>query len=641
MSHSRPIWALALCCAASFPTQSLAQTPAAKRTPTTKEHYTPKVPTEYYKSTVTAQRQQAAISIINKLVDESESYQDQTLRIRVQARAADALWDTNEKRAGKMFMHAWEIAEKVDKDGERNAEEARKRFMSSRDGEMILIPRASNLRAEVLSLAAQRDDALGERLLALLDNANEQEPTNSDPQNITASFFDPTQPKLAIAKRLELAVQLLEAGEVKRAKSYADSALNYATSQGIIFLCALRQREAEDADKLFARLLTFAANDPSADATTVSLLSSYAFTPNFLVTATRRARVSRQLSETGQTYGLSPELRAGFFSVAAKILLRPIPVADQDHTSAGPAGTYFTIARLLPLFQQYAASNVPALNVQLALLSPQTPEAFKNGEEAMLKVGLVPARSSGDELSGIFNKLVGTVNSSERDALYVNAIRIAATKDDAGVREFAEKIEDAKLREQARAFADLAAVRSAIRKKDVDGGLRVVRGNNLSPLHRVWARVQLASLLKKTDPALNLQLINEAAEEANRISLGESERVYAFVCVAMSVFDVDRQRSWELADEAVKGANAVADFSGEDGKLTARLRARDVVAMINSGEPSFNMVNLFVLLAKDDIDRANSITDKLVGVSSRASANLAIARSILSRPKTSTDSSLK
>jgi hypothetical protein len=635
MPHRVPLCALAFCCATCFTVPSHAQTPAASKSTVTKAGFTTPAPEgEQRPADIAEWRRELGLSIIDKLVRESDGYKDQALRVRIQTRAADAIWDTDHKRAHDMFLLAWEIAEKADQEGERSAEEARKRLMSSRGGEMILIPRVPNLRGEVLRLASLRDAELGAKLLSRLDDAKEQDVADSNPENTEAGFFDPTEPKAAIARRLELAVQLLEAGKVDQAKAYAEPSLNPVTSQGIIFLCALRQTEAEGADKLYARLLTSVENDPTADATTVSLLSTYALTPNFLVTATKRARVSRQLSYSGRTYELSPELRARFFSIAAKILLRPLAPPDQDRTSAGKAGTYFTIARLLPLFEQQAANYVPALNAQLAMLAPDAPESFRNGEESMLKLGLTPANSDGDTLSEVLSKLASATSSSERDALYIKAIQVSMANGGTEVRDFAEKINDATLKERARSFTSLVAARNAISKKDVDAGLLLVREGNLSPLHRVWARSQLASLVKKTDTARALQLLNEAAADSKRIKLDETERIYAFVCDAVCLFDLDRPRSWDLAEEAVKAANAVTDFSGDEAKLTARLRAKNVVVMINSDEPSFNMANLFALLAKDDYDRAGFLADKLTGETVRASSKLAIARSILNRSDT-------
>jgi hypothetical protein len=640
MIHGAPAWALALCCAASLSVQSNAQTSAAKNgPPPPKESYNTKAPSQSRESMLVAQGQRAnAIAIIMSLVDESERYQDRTLRVRTQARAADALWDTDEVLARGLFLRAWETAEKVDKEGEQSAEEERQRLLNSRGGGITMIPPAPNLRAEVLKLAAQRNRTLGETFLARLDEAKEQDDTASDPKNTASILFDPTEPKLAVAKRLELAVQLLEAGDVKQAKAFAYPALSYTTSQGMIFLLALRKRDADDADKLYAKLLVNTANDHEADATTVSLLSSYAFTPNLLVTATRRGRVSNQLSDTVQTYDLSQELRAKFFSVAAKILLRPLPPPDQDRTSAGRAGTYFTIARLLPLFERYATSHVPKLNAQLALLSPDAPETFRNGEESMLRLGLTPDEPNRDALPEILNQLGSVTNNAERDAVYVKAIRAAARNGDLRIREFAEKIENANLKEQARSFADFVVVRGAINKKDVDGGLRIVRDGYLSPLHRVWALAEIARLLRKSDPTRTIQLLNDATIEANRINVGEPERVYALVSVALPFFEIDRFRSWDVASDVIKAANAVNGFSGEDGKLSARLRTRNTVAMINSDEPSFNVVSLFELLARDDLQRAVSMANNLTGEAPRAAANLASARSILGVQKNSSSS---
>src|SRR3954469_9345736 len=45
------------------------------------------------------QRRITALSLLTALADEAKGYRDQTLRARVQARAADALWETETERA--------------------------------------------------------------------------------------------------------------------------------------------------------------------------------------------------------------------------------------------------------------------------------------------------------------------------------------------------------------------------------------------------------------------------------------------------------------------------------------------------------------------------------------------------------------
>ena len=53
-----------------------------------------------------AQRRTVAISLITTLADEARSFKDQTRRARVQARAADVLWDSDAERARELFRRA-------------------------------------------------------------------------------------------------------------------------------------------------------------------------------------------------------------------------------------------------------------------------------------------------------------------------------------------------------------------------------------------------------------------------------------------------------------------------------------------------------------------------------------------------------
>jgi hypothetical protein len=61
-----------------------------------------------------AQRRAVAISLVTSLADEARSFKDQTRRARVQARAADVLWDIDQDRARELFHRAWDAAEVAD-----------------------------------------------------------------------------------------------------------------------------------------------------------------------------------------------------------------------------------------------------------------------------------------------------------------------------------------------------------------------------------------------------------------------------------------------------------------------------------------------------------------------------------------------
>ena len=63
-----------------------------------------------------AQRRAVAISLVTTLADEARSFHDQTRRARVQARAADVLWEADPERSRELFRRAWDAAETADSD---------------------------------------------------------------------------------------------------------------------------------------------------------------------------------------------------------------------------------------------------------------------------------------------------------------------------------------------------------------------------------------------------------------------------------------------------------------------------------------------------------------------------------------------
>src|SRR6185369_9012828 len=82
-----PFAAIACLCLALFVPVSFAQPKKAK--PTTTPAAAEDAEAE------AAQQRTVAISLVSTLADEARSFKDQTRRARVQARAADVLWDTD------------------------------------------------------------------------------------------------------------------------------------------------------------------------------------------------------------------------------------------------------------------------------------------------------------------------------------------------------------------------------------------------------------------------------------------------------------------------------------------------------------------------------------------------------------------
>src|ERR1043165_4132849 len=119
-----------------------------------------------------AQQRTIAISLVSTLADEARSFKDQTRRARVQARAADVLWDSDPERARELFRRAWEAAEIVDADAAKKRTEEMRRLEN--EGGPVVVRGGSDLRSEVLRLVAKRDRKLGEEFLKALDEAAEK-----------------------------------------------------------------------------------------------------------------------------------------------------------------------------------------------------------------------------------------------------------------------------------------------------------------------------------------------------------------------------------------------------------------------------------------------------------------------------------
>ena len=562
-------------------------------------------------------RRASAVSLVTSLAEEAHTYRDPALGARVQARAADALWDTEPERARSLFRRAWESAEEAD---------------SANGAE------ASTVRREVVGLAAKRDRALGEEFLSKMEEARKSEDSNAPalpsdaPAETPVQRFNPDEPPAAMAQRLSLAQQLLEGGDAERALLFAKPALYPVNTFGMLFLNTLREKNARAADENFLALVMRAATDPASDANSVSLLGSYVFTPFLYVTVRPdgASHTRRRREDNSPPADLSPALRNTFLNASAQILLRPLPPPDQDRSSSGRTGAYVVTTRLLPLYDRYAPDRAATLRARQSLLAQDTPEQNRRPDDPILTRGIAPEDPNRDRVQEALNRLDRAKSSSERDIVYYQAAMAALEHDPDRARELAEKIEDADTRAQLIAFMSFARVQEAVRAKKADEALRLAHGDQLTPVQRVWGLTEVARLLTKSEPGRAAEALDDATAAARRMDDSSPERVRALVAVATQMAALDRTRVWELMNEVVKSINALPDFSGEGGGLTMRVKFKDGGAMTqNINVESFDLTGLFDALAREDFDRASALARTLKGESPRSVAALAVARSIL------------
>ncbi len=625
-------FAFSLCaCAPTFSVATHAQTPTA--TPSRRANTAPARSSS--PDPIAEQRRATAIALLVSLADEAKTYRDERLRARIQARAADALWDTDREHARLLFRRAWEAADAADRETARRVAENIKRQMERGSGTFISEGNSPNLRAEVLRFAARRDPKLAEEFLLKLNDEKKAEATTArtgEANSSASAPFNPTEPPRHIAERLQLARDLLPT-DTERALAFADPALERVTMDGISFLSELREKNAELADGRFMNLTRRALVDESSDAVTASLLSSYVLTPFLYIVVSRNGSMSGQIRPNIVPPNINPTLRALAFGIMARILLRPVPPKDEDRTFAGRGGTYLTIKRLLPAFELHAPDHAVALRAQLAALSPDAPDSYRNNTDRMLTRGLAGEDTTRDEAQENLDNSERTTDAAERDALRMNAAVAAAHKGEIRARDLADKIDDAELRGKVRSHVDFVLVQNLLRKKDSAGALQLIRRGELPRVQRAWALAEVVRLLQKVDPAQAAEVLDEADAEANRIEASDPDRARALTNIILLRFLADRGRGWEALTDLTKMINAISDYTGEDGEIAAVLQTKRGVWATSERTTGFNLASLFAELVKDDLQRSVEAARSFTGEAPRAVSTLAIARTVLNEKR--------
>ncbi len=573
------------------------------------------------------ERRAQAQSLLISLAADAGSYNDQQLRARTQARIADVLWDADQDRARTLFRRAWDAAEIVDQEGLRKMQEDIKQQQAKTGNSAVVGP--PNVRGEVLRLAAKRDRALGEEFLAKLKIEKEREATEAADKSKSNPFDTPE----GLTQRLSLARQLL-ATDVARALQFADPALTTLTRDGIDFLSYLREKDAAAADRRYAAMLAMAANSLQSDANTVSMLSSYLFTPHMFISFSGSGNTSTQSSGRSEVPVVPAELRSAFFRCAAGILLRPQAPPGQDQTSSGLQGKYLMIKRLLPLFEQFAPGEMTdALRAQMDALGSALPEDLRGRDDDTLREGIRPRLTNEDREKTLLDRIEHAKTSEERDGLYIQLARMVGENGELRARDYIEKIEDSELRQKTRAYVDMAMTLRAVDKKDTDQILELVRTGELTHLQKAWALASAAKLLAKTDHDKAMLVIEDAAAEARRIEGSDPDRARALMAVANALLINDRGKTWDATYDAVKAANSSEGFTGEDGVIRMSLLTKTMSSMRSSGVQDFDVAGIFAELAKEDYNRTVELARGFEREAPRASAVIAIARAVLEEKK--------
>jgi len=554
------------------------------------------------------ERREQARSLLISLASDARAFRDQTLRARILARIADLLWDADLERGRELFRKAWEAAVSTDQDTARRRQEDIQR-QSAKTGGGYAITDYPNLRGELLRLVARHDRVLGEEFLQSL-KADQTDVNGKD-------------------QRLSLARDLLATGDTEGALHFAGAELSTINVFTVDFLSRLREKDSVAADERYAVMLDTAARNVLSDANTVSLLSSYLFAPNIYITFHGGAMSCSMMGTRPPPADVPPALRSRFFQMAASVLLRTEPPASPELQTAGIEDQYLVIKRLSPWFEQYAPQELTeAIRARFEALGAMVRDSIRRRDPNPNRENPSETESANRE-QAILDKIEHAATSAERDRLYFELAQQASTKDDLRARDFVSKIEDSEFRNQAAAYIDVTLATHLIQKKKIPPALELSQKGELTHIQRVWLFTQLAKLLAKTDHDKSLALLEDAVSGARRIEGSDPDRPRALMAIANALRLVEPSRTWDSVFEGVKAANSAEAFTGEDGNLNILFHAKGFSTASDLPEPDFDIKGIFALLAREDYDRAVDLARGFQGEAPRATAVIAIARSVL------------
>jgi hypothetical protein len=561
---------------------------------------------------VKERRTQARLLLIS-LAGDARTFRNLTLRARSLMRIADVMWGFDAEQGRALFRKAWEAAETADQ--------------NSTLDEMGHWP--PNLRGEILKLAARRDRVLVEGFLQKLKG--DQEETNTSRSELN-SWSDPE----ASRQRLGLAVDLLGKGDIERALEFAEPLLSSVTVRTVEFLTLLRDKDPAAADQRYATMLANTGVNLQADGNTVSVLSSYIFTPRTFVTFTTEGYPESSWMPTSSPPAtVSQQLRLPFFQTAAGVLLRPHAPQEQDQTTAGFAITFMVIKRLMPLFDQYAPQDiVAAMRVKFEALGSLVGDGVRQEESEWIRKGVGPEKPLADQEHTLLDQIERARTSNERDQLYFKLASLALNKDDMKARDYVSRIDNSDFRKRAQAWADGSLAISAIKKKKIERALELARTGELTHIQRVWVLTQAAKFLVKTDHEKAISLLGDATAEARCIEGIDLDRPRGWLAIANALNLIEPSRAWDAILDAINAANGTEGFTGEDGMLSLPLINTLHVGNPSDKVPDFDIEGIFGKLANDDYDRAVQLARGFQGESPRVNATIAIARSVLNEKST-------
>jgi hypothetical protein len=586
-------------------------------------------------------RRALALTLLAETADKARTFDDLFYRARVQALAADALWPHNEQQARAIFHRAWEAAAASDKAEQEEA--------ASEEGMLPgRIQKVTEARDVVLRAAAARDARLAEIFLRDLSGENDE---GNAIRNEPARRRTWLELSATSARRLSLAYEMLDVGEIRRAVEIAAPLMNEGVNASqILFILHLRERAVTEADALYLRLLERAAADSRTDSNAVLLLSTPVISPGLMVFIDEFGSLQFTLPGFGKTQTQGPALpqkiQNSFYNLAASVLSRPMAQRG-ELTMQELTARFYATGRLLPFFENSSApyaAYAPTLRARHAELFNEIEASNREQVSSQFNASANPTpRAYVDPLRVLAEQLEHAPDSASRERIALSMVRSAVrNKYWDRARRAAAAIEDLERRRATISFIQIHQIKDISnaykdeKEDDFEGVAKFVREADVPPFIKAWGFAQtLAIAARKRDARSTermTELINEAEAQAARAAQGTPERVAAYGVIVLAASRLDAPRAWSLLREFVKSANGVEAFKGDEDSFDLAANAdldNEGAENFSIEAEAFRLDLIFATMAHLDFDKALTEARALDGDVPQAFATIAVARASL------------
>ncbi|MBX3278217.1 MAG: hypothetical protein KF868_09465 [Acidobacteria bacterium] len=598
-----------------------------------------------------ARLRQLSIDLLRDAGEEAAKLNDRRSAALIQINAGKALCSVDLERARKFFNSGFEAALEYYRDGKNQLTDPI---------EVLTAGSRADLCEEIIQVVSHCDAVFGREFTkAFSDEKRRQQSPSAPTKRQVFRLWGGSSNDILLENDLDSAATLLRTNQ-EVAITEARKVYSKGITRGaLIFIWHLAVQDRAAADELYLWLLARIRMEEVPDAGELQILAPYPFGQPFIWVTNGiggQGAISPPALVARARNPRSEDLLTDWYIETTFFALSRIAAADlsgyQDPASGIGAASYLA-EWLKPRVARVRPDLIPAWQYIIEQLSPRlssqqrsTLFAMSASEEKARKEAghmFTPQpKNATDRIQDLLRKAENSQQPAERDRYYQEAALEADHLDDLSwALQIMDKISDGEWRQHVGDWIYFNASNRAIAR----GEMEVARSYAL----KVKAPDQCAYLfcaiarfaLKGKDKTQAADILAEAERQVDKAD-DSSAKVRGFVSIANLLASFDYTRTLEMLSYAVRTANRLPDYTLEPGKMvrtSKKAQGRTPALTRNSG--NFDLGTVMATMATVDFEGALALAQSLESKSFKLTAIIALASSVLNKPKQPEKSSLK